>query len=184
MRYCLINGYHNTDAIMKLNPFAWSFRAQFFFGFLVCAALLAYALYADKLLGFDPCPLCIFQRIAFIGLGVVGLLGALHNPKSKLGRAIYGVLAIIAGGVGIYLASRHVYLQHLPKDLVPACGSGLSYLLEAIPSKLEVIAMVLKGSGECAEVNWQWLGFSMPEWTLLCFILLTLGSIVAAFKKR
>jgi protein dithiol:quinone oxidoreductase len=169
---------------MKINPFSWSFRAQYLFGFLVCAALIAYALYADKILGFEACPLCIFQRIAFAALGTAGLLGGLHNPKSKGGRAAYGVLALIAGGIGIYLAGRHVYLQHLPKDMVPSCGSNLSYMLEAIPSKLELIATVLKGSGACAEVNWQWLGFSMPEWTLLCFVLLTLGSIVAAFKKR
>ncbi len=68
---------------MKLNPFAWSFRIQYLFGFIVCAALIAYALYADKILGFDPCPLCIFQRVAFAALGVVGLLGALHPTVLK-----------------------------------------------------------------------------------------------------
>jgi len=169
---------------MKLNPFAWSFRLQFFFGFFVCAALLAYAYYADKVLGFEPCPLCIFQRVAFFALGIVGLLGALHNPKSRGGRAIYGVLALIAGGIGIYLAGHHVYLQHLPLDQAPACGPGLAYLMEAIPGKLDLIREVLKGSGECAQINWTWLGFSMPEWTLLCFVLLTIGAVVAAFKKR
>ncbi len=169
---------------MKLNPFAWSFRIQFLFGFIVCAALIAYALYADKVLGFDPCPLCIFQRIAFAALGAIGLLGALHNPKSSVGRAVYGVLALIAGGIGIYLAGHHVYLQHLPLDQVPSCGPGLEYMMEAIPNKLDLIKEVLQGSGQCAEVNWTWLGFSMPEWTLLCFSLLTIGAAVAAFKKR
>lgn len=169
---------------MKLNPFAWSFRTQFLFGFVTCAALLAYALYADKVLGFEPCPLCIFQRIAFLALGIVGLLGALHNPKSRGGRAAYGVLALIAGGIGIYLAGHHVYLQHLPLDQVPSCGPGLGYMMEAYPAKFDLIKEVLKGSGECAEINWTFLGRSMPEWTLLCFVLLTTGAAIAAFKNR
>jgi protein dithiol:quinone oxidoreductase len=169
---------------MKTNPLAWSFRIQFLCGFLVCTALLAYANYADKVLGFEPCPLCIFQRIAFFAIGVICFIAAIHNPKSSLGRAVYGVFALIAGGIGSYVAGHHVYLQHLPKDMVPSCGPGLSYLIEAIPGKLDLIKEVLKGSGECAEVNWTWLGFSMPEWTLLFFVLLMTGISIAAFKKR
>jgi disulfide bond formation protein DsbB len=169
---------------MSLNPFAWSFRLQMLFGFLVCAALLGYAVFAQYGQLFEPCPLCIFQRVAMAAVGLVGLLGALHGPKGRFGRAAYGTLAFLMAAIGAGLAGRHVWLQHLPADQVPACGPGLSYLVQIMPSWLDLIAKVLKGSGECAEINWTLWGFSMPEWTLLCFVLLGVGALVAGFRKR
>lgn len=169
---------------MTANPFAWPFRAQFLFGLFCCAALLLYAFYAQFNQFADPCPLCILQRVAMFGVGVVALIGAVHNPKSATGRRIYGVLAFLAAAIGAAIAGRHVWLQHLPPDQVPACGPGLNYMLESIPSKFEVLRKVLQGSGECAEINWTFLGFSMPEWTLLCFVLLGIGALVAGYRKR
>jgi disulfide bond formation protein DsbB len=169
---------------MKLNPFAWPFRSQFLFGFLVCSGLLAYAVFAQYGQLFEPCPLCIFQRVAMGAVAVVALLGALHSPKSSFGRATYGLLAFLAAAVGAGIAARHVWLQHLPPDQVPACGPGLAYMVESMPSYLDVFKKVLQGSGECAEVNWTLLGFSMPEWTLLCFVLLAIGAATAGFRKR
>ncbi len=167
-----------------MNPFAWSFRRQFLFGFLICAALLGYAVFAQYGQLFEPCPLCIFQRVAMVGIAVVALLGALHSPRSRAGRAIYGLLAFLAAGTGAGIAARHVWLQHLPPDQVPACGPGLAYMVESMPSYLDVFKKVLQGSGECAEVNWTWLGLSMPEWTLLCFVLLAIGALNAGFRAR
>ncbi|MEO6104637.1 MAG: disulfide bond formation protein B [Pseudoxanthomonas sp.] len=169
---------------INANPFAWSFRSQMLFGFAVCAALLTYAVFAQYGQMFDPCPLCIFQRVAMAKVGVIGLLAALHNPKGQFGRRAWGVLAFLAAAGGAGIAARHVWLQHLPADQVPACGPGLSYMIESMPSWLAVVQKVLQGSGECAEVNWKLLGFSMPEWTLLCFVLLAAGALVAGFRRR
>lgn len=166
-----------------MNPFRWSFRAQFLLGFLICAGLLAYALYLEHVQGLVPCPLCTFQRGAFALLGVVFLLGALHGPKGKGGRAIYGVLALAAGGLGIGVASRHLWLQSLPPDQVPACGPDLGYMMEAFPLG-DVLRKVLTGSGECAKVDWSFLGLAMPAWALVWFVLLAIWGLYAAFKRR
>jgi len=169
---------------MNPNPFAWPFRWQMLFGFAVAAALLLYAVFAEYGQLYEPCPLCIFQRVAMLAVGVVGLLAALHNPRSRGGRIGWGLLAFLAAGIGAAIAGRHVWLQHLPPEQVPACGPTLEYMLEAMPSWLDVVAKVMQGSGECAEVNWTFLGFSMPEWTLLCFVLLAIGALVAGFRRR
>ena len=169
---------------MRANPLAWSFRAQMLFGFAVCAALLAYAVFAQYGQMFDPCPLCIFQRVAMAAVGVLGLLAAIANPKGAGGRKAWGLAAFIGAAVGAAIAGRHVWLQHLPPDQVPACGPGLSYMIESMPSWLAVVKKVLQGSGECAEINWTFAGFSMPEWTLLCFVLLGGGALVAGFRRR
>lgn len=164
-----------------MNPVRASFRIQFLLGFLVCAGLLAYAFYAQLQGGLEPCPLCIFQRVAFAALGVVFLIGALHAPAGK-GRGVYGVLALLAAGAGAAIAGRHVWLQSLPPDQVPTCGPGLDYMLEALPIT-GVIRKVLTGSGECANVDWTFLGLAMPAWTLISFILLAGWAAFAAFRR-
>ena len=169
---------------MNANPFAWSFRWQMLFGFAACAALLAYAVFAQYGQFYEPCPLCIFQRVAMAAVGIIGLAAALHAPKGAAGRRAWGILAFLAAAIGAAIAARHVWLQHLPPEKVPACGPGLSFMLESMPSYLDVVKKVLAGSGECAEVNWTFLGFSMPEWTLLVFVLLAIGALAAGFRKR
>ena len=121
---------------MNVNPFAWSFRVQFLFGFAVSASLLAYAVFAQYGQFYEPCPLCIFQRVAMAATAVVGLVGGLHAPRAAWGRRAYGLLAFLAAGTGAAIAGRHVWLQHLPPDQVPACGPGLSYMVESMPSWL------------------------------------------------
>lgn len=165
-----------------MNPFAWPFRAQFAFGFLACAALLAYAIYSQYQLFLDPCPLCIFQRVVFIVMGLVFLLGLLHGPRGW-GRKVYGVLVFFVGMIGVGIAGRHVWLQHLPADEVPACGPGLEYMLQAFPMQ-KTLSMVFTGSGECAKADWFFLGLSMPAWTLVWFAFLAFGALWAGFRRR
>lgn len=169
---------------MSANPLSWSFRSHFALGLLACVGLMAYALYAQHGLGLDPCPLCIFQRVAVIALGAVFLLGTLHGPRSRTARAVYGVLGLAAAGVGAGVAGRHVWLQSLPPDEVPACSMmGLDYMREAFPLQ-EVVRRVLTGSGECAEIDWAFLGLSMPAWTLIAFIGLGLWAVMAGVARR
>lgn len=166
---------------MQANPLRWSFRLQFLLGFLACAALIGFALFSQEVWGLVPCPLCIFQRVAFAALGVVFLFGAAFAPKGQAGRGSFGILALVAGAIGGYIAGKHVWLTTLPPDQVPACGPTLSWLLEN-NSYLQVFSTVLNGSGECAKVDWTFLGLSMPAWSLVWFILLTLFALYAAFK--
>lgn len=168
---------------MTFQPFSLSFRLQCLLGFLACAGLLGYAFYLQLHDGLDPCPLCIFQRVAFFALGLVFLLGALHGPKGARGRAAYGVFGLLAAVAGIAVAGNHVRLQHLPPDQVPACGPGLDYMLDAMPIS-GVIRKVMTGSGECANVDWTFLGLAMPAWSLLWFVLLAVWFGIAAFRRR
>jgi len=144
-----------------------------FAGFLMCAALMGYALYAQHYLMLEPCPLCILQRIAVVGMGLVFLLAALHNPGG-VGRFVYALFLVLPMSLGAIVAGRHAWLQMLPEDQVPACGPGLDYMWENFPLA-DVINMVFRGSGECADVDWQLLGLSMPAWVFIAVI--ALGSI-------
>ncbi len=139
-------------------------------GFLACAGMMGYALYAEHALLMEPCPLCVFQRMATIGLGIVFLIAAVHNPTGMARRVYAGLIAVIAL-TGIGVAGRHVWLQNLPPDEVPACGPGFDYIIDAFPLS-EALSLIFTGSGECATVDWQFLGLSMPTWVLICFVAL------------
>ena len=137
-------------------------------GFLFCVCLMAYALYSQHVLGFEPCPLCIFQRVAVMATGGFFLLAAIHNPKIKLAR-LYGLLVLIAALCGVGIAARHIWIQAQPPGTVAACGATLDYMLDILPVT-DVITKVLTGSGECAEINWTLLGLSMPWWVLFACV--------------
>lgn len=146
-------------------------------GLLACTAMMVYALYAEYGLMLEPCPLCVFQRVATLGLGAVFLLALLHHPEGW-GSRVYAGLIGIAAAAGTAVAGRHVWLQNLPADEVPACGAGLDYLMDTLPL-FEVISEVFVGSGECAELKWTFLGLSMPAWVLICFVTVGLFGVVA-----
>lgn len=139
-------------------------------GFMVCVALLGYALYSQFHLGLEPCPLCIFQRIGIACTGILFLLAAVQNPQ-RGGRTVYAVLIALAALATAAIAARHVYVQYLPPGSLPSCGAPLGVLLKFTPV-WEVIRKVLTGSGECGEVNWRFLGLAMPAWVLLWSLLL------------
>ncbi len=140
-------------------------------GFSSCIGLVAVALYFQHIDGLDPCPLCIFQRVAFMLMGAIFLIAFLHNPKNS-GMKVYGALTAIVGLVGIAIAARHVWLQNAPEDRVPECGPGLDFMIEVLPFRV-MLEKVLTGSGECAEVSWTFLSLSMPTWSLVWLLILT-----------
>jgi disulfide bond formation protein DsbB len=151
-------------------------------GFAVCAALLAYALYTQFYQGLDPCPLCIFQRIGIALLGLVFLAAALQHPRGG-GRYVYALLIAVAALATAAVAARHVYVQSLPPGTLPSCGAPLTVLLKFTPV-WTVIRKVLTGSGECAVVNWRFLGLAMPVWVLLWALLLGAAGLVCNVRRE
>ena len=156
-----------------------STRIFFLIIFLCCVSLIIFGLYLEHIQGLDPCPLCVFQRIAYILIGLIALIGATHNPKD-LFLVIYKFLIIITAITGALIAGRQVWLQHLPAESVPECGPGLDYMLNVFPFA-DAIRMILSGSGECAEVQWRFIGLSIAEWSLIVFIAISIATILSVF---
>jgi len=163
-----------------MNPLRWSYRVSFLAGFLVCAGLLGFALFAEKYWQMFPCPLCIFQRVGFIVMGVFFLLGALHAPRGGA-RWVYTGGVLVGAAFGIAVAARHLWIQSLPADQIPSCGPPLDYMFSAFPFA-KVLRLVFTGLGECAAVE-PILGLPMPAWTLLWFVVLA-ALAVAASRRR
>ena len=165
-----------------MNPSHWSFRTHYLLGFLACAGLIGYAIYEQFVERLMPCPFCILQRIAFAALGVVFLVGALHSPRSPGGRKAYGVLAALAALAGIAIAGRHVMVQLNPPP-VSMCSGGLDFMV-AMNGWPGAIRKVLTASGDCSNIDWTFLGLTMPMWSLLWFVLLGAWALWTAFGRK
>ena len=147
-----------------------------------CFLLLGFGLYLEYARGLEPCPLCIFQRIAYIAIFMTAVIATIHAPGITFAKIYSGLITIIAL-TGTSIAARQVWLQHLPPDRVPECGPGLDYMLDTFPMA-QALKMILSGSGECAEIQWQFIGLSIAEWSMAFFMLFaTLNIIYFLYKK-
>nr|WP_121172388.1 disulfide bond formation protein B [Kushneria sinocarnis] len=156
---------------------AWSLAGAGF-----CVFMLAVALIMQYGFGLEPCPLCIFQRVAVLGALLGFLIGICHNA-GRWGRVVYGGIALLGSVAGALIAGRHVWIQRLPEEQVPSCGPGLDYMLDALPIQ-SVITQVLRGSGECANISARWLGLTLPGWTLIGFVVLIALALGLMFAHR
>ena len=165
------------------SPLSWllSRRTGNLTGFLACAALIGFAYYLQFAKDLEPCPLCIFQRLLIVATGIAFLIAAIHHPAKRWAAHAYGALIAVAALVGESVAIRHVWLQHTPEDLRPACGPGLDFLINTF-GPFDVVRRVLRGSGECGNVDWTFLTLSIPEWTLGCFIVLAVYGVYLSFR--
>jgi protein dithiol:quinone oxidoreductase len=150
---------------------------------LACFLMFFYALHVQRDDGLDPCPLCIFQRVAVVGLGCALLLAALVPQRWRLAGNASTVLVVLVGVAGACVSARHLYIQSLPPGKVPVCGATLDYMLEVFPVT-DVLRKVLTGSGECAKIDWTLFGLSMPGWVLICLVLITTLGALASWRPR
>ena len=146
-------------------------------GAVACFAMLGYAYFEQHVEHLEPCPLCMFQRITVFALGVVFAIAAIHHPR-RWGSYVYAFLIAVAALATVGVAARHVYVQSLPPGSIPACGAPLETLVRMFPLT-EVIRKVLRAGGECAEINWTFLGLAMPSWVLLCAAVLGTFGVLA-----
>ena len=158
-------------------------RKLFLTGFLISVLLIVYALYTQYVLGLEPCPLCILQRVAVIALGISFLLLTLRPPLRKQSKFLTSLLLVIISSTGVGIAARHVWLQNLPPDKVPGCGPGLDFMMANFPLS-EVLEMVFSGSGECAEISWSFAFLSMPAWVLIWLIVLGSFGVWSIHQRR
>lgn len=150
-------------------------------GLLLVLTILGAAVYLQMGLGLEPCPLCLLQRFCFILLGLLFFIGIFYSPM-QLGRIVHALLILFVAVLGGIIAARQIWLQHLPAGQAPACMPGFYYLLQHF-SLREALPIIFKGSQDCADIQWLFLHLSMPEWSLIFFILFALWAIVQMVRR-
>ena len=156
-------------------------RFAFAIGAVICIALLGYAYYLQYVKGLEPCPLCMVQRFFFYAVMALFILAALHGPRGR-GAVVYAALVTLFAAGGAAAAGRQVWLQHLPPDKVPQCGPDLFFMLENFPLS-RTWEKLFYGTGECAKVDWTFLGLSIAGWSLVWFTALAIFAWYAARRR-
>ena len=143
-------------------------KSGYILGSIACFATLALALVIQTKYNLEPCPLCITQRLFFMGLGVLFLIGAFIKPASLL-QKIFTVLQVITALGGAGWALRHWYLQANKESMIADCGVGFDYMFENFPLK-KMFTLIFKGTGDCAAIDWTFLGLTLPQLALISFV--------------
>lgn len=144
-----------------------------------CVAMLAFGLYLQHVVGLNPCPMCIVQRYALIGVAVLTALAAL---SSRRGGWLAGALAgITLAGFGAFVAARQSWLQWHPPEVV-SCGRDFYGMIATFPLE-RAIPMIFRGGGDCAAVDWTFLGGSIANWSFVSFIAISVVLAALALSQ-
>ena len=150
---------------------------------VVCIALLAFGQYLQHEVGLEPCPMCIVQRYALVLIALVAGLTAISSQKSlHIGGA---VVLLASAAFGAFVAARQSWLQWYPPEIA-SCGRDFYGMIETFPLQ-RAIPMMFKGSGDCAKVDWTFLGGSIANWSFLSFVgiaVLALALLYRLAKRR
>ncbi|MNG09930.1 Disulfide bond formation protein B [compost metagenome] len=156
-------------------------RSMFLPALLVSVLMLASAFYLEWGMALEPCPLCYSQRLLLAGYALICLCAVMQAP-GYFGTRIYAALALCFAMGGALLAARHVWLQSTPPVNI-GCEPAMRYFIENLPLSQLLKVMVL-GSPECVPINWSFLDLTIPEWSLLSFVLLAALPIIRLFAHR
>ena len=150
---------------------------------LACVGMLVFGLYLQHVVGLNPCPMCIVQRYALIGVALIALVGSrLRKPGAM---AVFGVLLALKAGFGAFVAARQSWLQWYPPEIV-TCGRDFYGMVENFPIN-RAIPMIFKGSGDCTKIDWTFLGGSIANWSFVAFTAFALTGLAlawAAWRSR
>lgn len=161
------------DTIRKIN----------LLGFIVCILLIGFAAYLQVAKGIEPCPLCVIQRLSILLLSLVFFVGSLYNHSRVWTIRFHSLCIITIAVIGSIAAIRQIWLQHWSTTQFPtSCGPDLGYIFSSFPPA-QALQLVFQGNGECAKVTWDFLGLTIPEWTLIFFLLFTILAIFQWFRK-
>lgn len=139
-----------------------------------CVGLLAFGMYLQYAVGLEPCPMCIVQRYALIGVAVFAGLASARGQKGWW--MTWGLLALVAAGFGAFVAARQSWLQWYPPETA-TCGRDFYGMIENYPLS-RAIPMIFRGSGDCTAVDWTFLGGSIANWSFICFVLIGLALVL------
>ena len=157
-------------------------RTAYLLGFFASFGLVALALVIQTQYKLEPCPLCISQRIVFMGLGILFLAAASHNPQKPRWVKLYALLQILTALGGAGVAIRHWYLQVHKDEMLVDCGVGFDYMFDNFPLK-KALTLIFRGTGDCASIDWTFLGLSIPQLALIAFLGIAAYAALLA-KKR
>lgn len=146
---------------------------------LATVGAMAFGLYLQHVEGLAPCPLCVLQRVGFVGCGIVAGAGALFARRARaLKLAALGAALFALAGLGV--AVWHNVLIWFPPDSL-SCGRPFEWFSDDFPLVVW-LPKIFRGDGDCLAVEWHLLGLTIPQWSVVIFVGL-LAFLAIAFRR-
>lgn len=142
-------------------------KTGYLLGFVACFGIVVLALVIQTQYELEPCPLCISQRMVFMGLGVLFLISA-FIPPANIFKKVFAALKVLVAIGGAGVAIRHWYLQVNKESMIADCGVGFDYMFENFPLE-KMFKLIFRGTGDCAAIDWTFLGLTLPQLALMSF---------------
>lgn len=122
------------------------------------------------------CPLCIFQRMLYLLLGIEAIIAmALGAP-----RTLALVMAATAA-TGAYWAGYQTWLQRFAKDV--SCVAEQPWWEQLVNWAGRQSPLLFEATGMCSEAGWKFIGLSIAEWSLLMFVAMSITCLIA-WRRR
>jgi protein dithiol:quinone oxidoreductase len=166
------------DMINKL----LSGKRGYLLGFVACFGLVGMALAIQTHYQLNPCPLCISQRMIFMGLGILFLIATFIKPATMLSK-LFTLLQVLTALGGVGVAIRHWWLQAHRGEMIADCGVGFDYMFENFPLQ-KAFKLIFRGTGDCAAIDWTFLGLSIPQMALIAFASMVAYAIYLAILNK
>jgi disulfide bond formation protein DsbB len=146
---------------------------------VACIGMLTFGIvYLQNELGLVPCPMCIVQRYALMGVIVFCALGM--STRSPLRTLIMSWLVFFTAGFGAFVAARQTWLQWYPPQEV-SCGRDFYGMVENLPLQ-RLVPTIFKGGGDCTKVDWTFLGGSIANWSFVIFLAIAALMLVLRWR--
>ena len=156
-------------------------KSQYLFLSLLSLTLVAFAVILQQFgyqgVSFLPCPLCILQRVGYIGIAIFCFLAIGIAPLRKL----FHGLAIITSAYGLSVAAHQVWLLSHPEN---SCGIDP---LETWINQFQLaqrLPWLFKADGLCSAQLPAILGLQVPEWSLLWFGIFLVVLLITFLRKQ
>lgn len=140
---------------------------------LACLAAVLGALVAQHGFDMQPCPWCTLQRLIFVLIAVVALIGAV--PTSYLARTASATLIILLSLVG----GAAAVWQHAVAAKSASCNLTLADKILSALRLNTALPDVFEPRAGCADAAVNLLGMPFEYWSLALFVLIALTGIVS-----
>ncbi|GFM88232.1 disulfide bond formation protein B [Pseudomonas cichorii] len=155
-------------------------RSLFFLAFIASALIIGTTIYLQRAFGLLPCILCLLQRTIIVACGLLCLVAAVHCPQ-ETGWRRYCLALLLLSLTGVLVAGVQIWLQTASAEELGSIIGRHEYVINAL--SLEGVGERLRNDTYlCAEINWSLFGITLPEWSLLAFVILSLLALYPIFS--
>jgi len=157
-----------------------SSRSVFALLTIISFGLVAAGLVLGELARLHPCHLCNLQRLFYMVLGFFALCGVLLPGWRRPWSVLVGLTAL----GGLVVALQQSWMQYAPQESIE-CGFGDPTLAEQLINWLgtQWPAMFMV-TGFCTNKEWVFLGLSLANWSVGCFLGLLGVAVWQGFRQE